>query len=679
MTGRDPRSRVLMGGANRSAVIIALFAAVVFTLAPPAARAADGGTTTTTTPGSTTTTTPPKSTSTSVGTTTTTIGSTTTTGDSDSVDGGTEEDQELLEPPSITFPLVGRSTFRDTYGASREDGARVHLGTDLIADKGTPIVAAAKGVVETIGEGDQAGLYVVVRHTDGWRSAYVHMNNDSPGTDNGLTVGFAPGLRVGSRVEPGTLLGYVGDSGNAEETVAHLHFELQQPDGLKINPYEPLKRARRVRDPRPLPVVDYDDVVTEGTELVGHVATGAGFNAGVAALDDFVYMGTSGNAERCPGTGVRVIDVSDPAAPEVVASFADHLEFTNTATPDLWVGRLTTPTFTGTVGVVAVQSCVQRLTTTEEPVSAGLAIYDLTDPLAPALLSVLNSGATTGGVETLDVTISEDRVLVAASVPRSHQDTLGVLGAVRIVDISDPRAPRPVADWQPPEAGSLAAGSSVAAAGSVSGVAWVTADTLIVGRESGELFKLSVTGDRLSISDTVQWGDPEVTQTTVVRQSLGPHGAYILAGQSPRIPTESEDETGRLLLIDADLSPTDAPAAIAPFTLPEEDDLAEGYFLPGGSTDAGPSRAVVAWMSGGVQVLDLSDPHHPAEIGRFVTAPAVDPQRWWVGPEGGDRLTLVWDVAESRGYFYAVDHNSGLWVFTIDGTPPLQTGPDALD
>lgn len=678
----------------RSASTAALLALALGVL-PLSVNAADeGGTTTTTTPDSATTTTVPNSTTTTTPATTTTTlepttttlapttsttvpGSTTLPGESEP-DGDEEpEDDELLDPPRITFPIVGRSTYRDTYGDPRDGGTRDHKGTDIFAEQGTPVVAVATGVVERMGETDDAGLYVVVRHTDGWRSAYVHLNNDSPGTDNGLTVGFGPGVEVGSRVRAGTLLGYVGDSGNSEDGTHHLHFELHQPDRLKINPYEPLTKARRLRTAQPLATVDYNDVITAGTELVGHLDPGTGFNAGVAALDDYLYLGTWGNGERCPGTGIRVVDIADPTEPEIVTSFADSIEFANTSTSALWVGNLRNDSFEGTIGVIGVHSCVDPRTSSLRPGFVGLAIYDLSEPTVPKRLSVVGSGLTTRGVESLDVVFDDGRVLVAATVPDSHEDTSGVLGSVRVVDVTDPANPRPLSDWEPPTLDVFPARLPIEAARivaePVSGITWVDPSTVVVSRESGELFVLDVSGSQPELTETVSWVSSDEIQSGLVGQSLGPHGTYLLTSYQPASNSASNPEGGRLLVVDADLHAQSKPAIVHSPTSEEDGIAANGLFAPGGSISAGVDRSVVAWMSGGIRVLDLSTPEEPVETASFLTAPAIDPQRWWLTPDGTDRFPMVWDVTESRGYFYAVDHHSGLWVFTID-EPPAQEG-----
>lgn len=145
----------------------------------------------------------------------------------------------------LTFPQPATTTwFIDTYGAGKADG-RVHRGEDLHAPKGAPVRAAADGVVVRMGDGPRAGYYLVIQHADQWQTWYMHLNNDWPGTDSGRggeEAAYAPGLEVGDFVTAGQLVGFVGDSGNAEGTLPHTHFELHK-GRRPVNPYRYLLSA----------------------------------------------------------------------------------------------------------------------------------------------------------------------------------------------------------------------------------------------------------------------------------------------------------------------------------------------------------------------------------------------------------------------------------------------------
>lgn len=135
------------------------------------------------------------------------------------------------------------TTFEDDWGYARADG-RVHRGNDLVGEKGDPVLAILGGVVVTMRSGTTSGYYVVIQHDNGWSSWYLHLNNDRRRDDGrgGPATAFAPGLSVGQRVEAGQLIGYVGDSGNAENTAPHMHFELHI-DGRQVDPHPYLVAA----------------------------------------------------------------------------------------------------------------------------------------------------------------------------------------------------------------------------------------------------------------------------------------------------------------------------------------------------------------------------------------------------------------------------------------------------
>jgi murein DD-endopeptidase MepM/ murein hydrolase activator NlpD len=104
---------------------------------------------------------------------------------------------------------------------------RFHTGVDLTAPVGTPVFAAAAGIVESVNARRGYGKHIVVRHADGYVSRYAHLSM------------FASGLKAGERVEQGRAIGFVGRTGTT--TGPHLHFEVR----LNDRPLDPLTLTAR--------------------------------------------------------------------------------------------------------------------------------------------------------------------------------------------------------------------------------------------------------------------------------------------------------------------------------------------------------------------------------------------------------------------------------------------------
>ena len=142
-------------------------------------------------------------------------------------------------PLQLVFPQDPIETwFLQTFGAAKPDG-RIHMGIDLMAPKLSPVYAIADGTVKRIAQSPRAGRYMMIEHSDGWESWYLHLNNDDPGRNNGradwaLTV--IEGVDEGSDVTAGRQVAFVGNSGNAEGAMPHTHFELHLGSRI-VNPY----------------------------------------------------------------------------------------------------------------------------------------------------------------------------------------------------------------------------------------------------------------------------------------------------------------------------------------------------------------------------------------------------------------------------------------------------------
>lgn len=147
----------------------------------------------------------------------------------------------------MIFPIPSphAHTYINDWGFARATTKGGHQGTDVFAAKGTPLIAVADGVIgSSFGYLRIGGYRMHVIADDGADFYYAHLNNDSPGTDDGkggASTAYASGIAPGVRVQKGQLIGYVGDSGDAEATPPHLHFGIT----LKgwINPYPYLKAS----------------------------------------------------------------------------------------------------------------------------------------------------------------------------------------------------------------------------------------------------------------------------------------------------------------------------------------------------------------------------------------------------------------------------------------------------
>ena len=142
--------------------------------------------------------------------------------------------------PSLAFPVSGRDSraVKSFFGADRDAGVRRHHGIDIFAPRGTPVLAAARGIVRSISPNNLGGNVV-------WLSDY----------DRGQTLYYAHldrhNVTAGQQVEIGDTLGFVGNTGNARTTPPHLHFGVYRRGQGPLDPYPFVYRA----DSRPPAIV----------------------------------------------------------------------------------------------------------------------------------------------------------------------------------------------------------------------------------------------------------------------------------------------------------------------------------------------------------------------------------------------------------------------------------------
>lgn len=139
--------------------------------------------------------------------------------------------KDLPVPLPVPVEGVRPDQLADTWGAARS-GGRSHEGIDIFAPCGHPVLSATEGVVLTVGENTLGGQIVRVFGPGGYAHYYAHLGR------------FAD-VAVGDVVSEGDVLGYVGDTGNAQGTPCHLHYGIYGMAGEARNPY-PLLAAPAV-------------------------------------------------------------------------------------------------------------------------------------------------------------------------------------------------------------------------------------------------------------------------------------------------------------------------------------------------------------------------------------------------------------------------------------------------
>ena len=146
----------------------------------------------------------------------------------------------------------------------------MHKGVDFAAPPGTPIIAAGSGVVRKAGWQGSYGRYVRIRHNSTYDTAYAHMK------------GIARGVRAGSRVQQGQIIGYVGSTGRS--TGPHLHYEILV-NNRQVNPVTVrLPTGTRLDDTNLPTFLKQVDIVD--AEVLSRGSTQFAQNDLMSALDD---------------------------------------------------------------------------------------------------------------------------------------------------------------------------------------------------------------------------------------------------------------------------------------------------------------------------------------------------------------------------------------------------------
>lgn len=144
------------------------------------------------------------------------------------------EPRASTDKSSLLIPVSGvqRSQLTDTFTDAR-GGGRIHDAMDIMAPKGTPVLAVADGKIAKLFDSKQGGL-TIYQFDTAEIHAYYYAHLDS----------YAPNIKEGDMIMRGDVIGYVGSTGNANPAAPHLHFaifvlgpEKKWWQGTPINPY----------------------------------------------------------------------------------------------------------------------------------------------------------------------------------------------------------------------------------------------------------------------------------------------------------------------------------------------------------------------------------------------------------------------------------------------------------
>ena len=144
-------------------------------------------------------------------------------------------------PLMVPVEGVQPRDLRDTFHAARS-GGRMHMATDILAMRGTPVVSASDGRIIKLSNGGSGGITIYVADASGrYLHYYAHLDS------------YAQDIKEGLRVKEGQVLGFVGTTGNAPPNTPHLHYQVMRSDkdywnGTPIDVRPFMTKPGRLRD-----------------------------------------------------------------------------------------------------------------------------------------------------------------------------------------------------------------------------------------------------------------------------------------------------------------------------------------------------------------------------------------------------------------------------------------------
>ncbi len=417
----------------------------------------------------------------------------------------------------------------------------------------------------------------------------------------------------------------------------------------------PLGVAARPDPDHLAPVTGGRGAAPSDLTLVGSLAL-PGFNGDVWGHRGYAYVGTWGAAanypRRCPASGVRVIDLADPANPTLVGALA---AIPGTSQEDIIVAHVATPAFTGDLLATGIQACNRS---SDAP--RGVDLWDVSDPRAPRHLAFWPSGPPGTGAQgghELDLVVRGDRVYLGVAVP--YSEGAERQGDFRLVEVTDPRNPVQISSWGATLDGGLRPASGQTFFGH--SAHFNAAGTMVVVSywDAGGLL--------LDLTDPAR--PVLVGRTPYPAGAVASHSAWFAAGETVLLTADEYagpqgGQWGGLRLWD--VRDGGNPRQIGQYHTP---DAAAGR--PGGAfqyTIHNPivrgNTAYLSWYGNGVQALDISDPRAPRLLGSFVPPAAADPYGYF------PNSAMVWGVYSEGDLVLVSDINGGLYVLRTPFSGP---------
>src|SRR6266511_3938385 len=420
------------------------------------------------------------------------------------------------------------------------------------------------------------------------------------------------------------------------------------------------KRAAASQSGSPAPLVADNFQVLGQANLGGGVPNGdVWFYDHGGAVGKFAYVGTW--SAQCTGQGAKVVDVNDPTNPKWEGYIGARR---NSSNEDVVVRRVGGRDVLG----IGVQACGPGG-------SDGLALFDVTNPRQPVQLSFL---PTPTGVHELDLTVRADGTALALlATPYSEfSDTYfgtSFGGEFRIVDVSNPAAPRPLSDWGIiADSDLLIQGGNDPVSSSFQGLPGVCAANYahsVRAADAGRTAYVSYWDGGILKFDISNPSAPVYLGRTIYPAGSSGDGhsmtPYQVGGTRYILQNDEDFQSLPDVLVTSSATGARAVEGIqqpwAPVQL-----TAGGQTVRGTVHDAGDGGQAsdYAGAAGKLALADVSDPTQPERVGQFVPDTSRrHANSLGVGP------AEVWGVAidPETGIVYASDMRTGLWIVKPTG------------